>query len=280
MIEFWRKIKARLARHLPLLVVTALVAGLLVIYLWNAIFISVQPGQGGVLWLRFFGGTVIDRVYGEGMHVIAPWDRMDIYNVRIQEAARDFNVLTRNGLQVRIWVSIRYYPEYTLLGALHQKIGPDYADKVIVPTVEAVLRSTVGRLDAEEVYATNTLIAKSISEAVEQVARRFLNIDAVLITKVELPADVAAAIQSKMVEYHKAEAYAYILQREGKEAERRRIEAEGLARYNTILNATLTPPLLKYRGIQATEQLATSPNAKTVVVGGGKDGLPLILGMD
>lgn len=278
MAKLWPKIKARLERHLPILVVTALVAGLLVVYLWGSIFISVQPGQAGVLWLRFFGGTVIDEVYGEGMHLIAPWDRMYVYNVRVQEAARDFNVLTKNGLQVRIWVSIRYYPEYTLLGALHQKIGPDYADKVIVPTVEAVLRSTVGRLDAEEVYSTNTLIAKSISEAVEEMARRFLNIDAVLITKVELPADVQTAIETKMVEFHKAEAYAYILLREGKEAERRRIEAEGLARYNTILGATLTPDLLKYRGIQATEQLATSPNAKTVVVGGGQDGLPLILG--
>ncbi|MFH1060107.1 MAG: prohibitin family protein [Pseudomonadota bacterium] len=278
MRKVWQRIKARLERHLPILVVTILVTALLVVYLWNSIFISIQPGQGGVLWLRFLGGTVIDQVYGEGMHVILPWNHMYIYNVRIQEAARDFNVLTKNGLQVRIWVSIRYYPEYTLLGALHQKIGPDYAETVIVPTVEAVLRTTVGRLDAEEVYSSNTLIAKSISEAVEEVARRFLNIDAVLITKVELPPDVQMAIEKKMVEFHKAEAYAYILLREGKEAQRRRIEAEGLARYNTILGATLTPDLLRYRGIQATEQLATSPNAKTVVVGGGKDGLPLILG--
>ncbi len=277
---FWRKCKDRVQRHLPMLVVTTVVTLLLVIYLANSIFISVRPGEAGVLWLRFFGGTVIDQVYGEGMHFIFPWDRMYVYNVRIQEANRDFDVLTKNGLQVRISISIRYYPEYALLAALHQKVGPDYANTVIVPTVEAVLREVVGRLDAEEVYTTNALIVKSINEAIEQVARRFLNIDAVLITRVELPQSVQNVIQYKIEQFHRAEAYKYILARETKEAERRRIEAEGLARYNQILSVTLTPDLLRYRGIQATEQLATSNNAKTVVVGSGKDGLPLILGGD
>ena len=277
---FWRKCKDRVQRHLPMLVVTTVVTLLLVIYLANSIFISVRPGEAGVLWLRFFGGTVIDQVYGEGMHFIFPWDRMYVYNVRIQEANRDFDVLTQNGLQVRISISIRYYPEYALLAALHQEVGPDYANTVIVPTVEAVLREVVGRLDAEEVYTTNALIVKSINEAIEQVARRFLNIDAVLITRVELPQSVQNVIQYQVEQFHRAEAYKYILARETKEAERRRIEAEGLARYNQILSVTLTPELLRYRGIQATDQLATSNNAKTVVVGSGKDGLPLILGGD
>lgn len=280
MRDFWRKCKYRVQRHLPMLVVSTLVTLLLVIYLSNSIFISVKPGEAGVLWLRFFGGTVIDQVYGEGMHFIFPWDRMYVYNVRIQEVNRDFDVLTKNGLQIRISISIRYYPEYALLAALHQKVGPDYANTVIVPTVEAVLREVVGRLDAEEVYTTNALIVKSINEAIEQVARRFLNIDAVLITRVELPQSVQNVIQYKIEQFHRAEAYKYILARETKEAERRRIEAEGLARYNQILSVTLTPDLLRYRGIQATEQLATSNNAKTVVVGSGKDGLPLILGGD
>lgn len=278
--RFFSALGRKIMDHLPAMLVTTLLTLLVVVYFFNSIFVSIPPGHAGVLWLRLFNGTVVDKVYGEGVHVIFPWDKMFIYNVRMQEVTRDFDALSRNGLKVGITVSIRFYPEYVLLGAMHQRIGPDFVDTVIVPTVESVLREVVGRLDDEEIYTTNAVLAKSVTEAVEQVARRFLNIDAVLITKVTLPESVQKVIQYKVEQMHRLQAYKFLLDIEKEESERRRIEAEGIARANNTIKASLTPEILKYKGVIATQNLANSNNSKVIVIGNGDKGLPVILGGD
>ncbi len=280
MLTAMASLKERLRDNMPLLVSSTLAVMFLVAMFFNYIFINIPPGHAGVLWLRFFGGTVVDQVRGEGLHVILPWDKIYVYDLRIQELAQDFKVLTRNGLEVNVRVSTRFNPEYSLLGALHQQVGPDYAQRVIAPTVESVVRMVVGKQDIADLYSSSSLISKAVIETSELVARRFINLDTVLITQVQLPPSIQEVVQYKMEQFYRLEAYEYILEKERKEAERKSIEAAGQAQYNSILGATLTPDILKYRGIQATEQLATSQNAKVVVVGGGKDGLPLILGTD
>jgi len=264
--------------NFPAYVVSLLLLLFFIVYFWPRIFITVHAGQSGVLYKRFFGGTVVDRVYGEGFHIIFPWNIMTVYDVRYQVAPHQMEVLTNKGLKVGVTMSIRSRPETEILGVLHQVVGPDYLKKVVIPEVEAVLRTVLGRYDAEEIYTTQKgVIQQVVNEALEQVSQRFVKIDDVVITAVELPPKIRAAIEAKLEEQQLAEAYVFKLEREKSEAERKRIEASGIRDYNTMIEASLSEKVLKWKGVEATRDLATSPNAKIVVIGGGKDGLPVIL---
>ncbi|MDM8540378.1 prohibitin family protein [Desulfococcaceae bacterium HSG9] len=166
------------------------------------------PGEAGVLYRTFFGGTVTTRVYPEGIQFILPWDKMYVYNARIQEVPHDFYVLTENGFKVHLDLSIRYRPEYKLIGVLHQQVGEDYVNVVVVPEIENVLRVLIGRLNTEEVYTTEqSLIEKAISGAIEQVAQRYVKVDNVIIKKMQLPKSVEESIRKKIEQKHVADAY-------------------------------------------------------------------------
>lgn len=273
------KIINRLKQHIPQLIVMSLILLFLIVYLAQNIFITVGAGEGSVLWRRFFGGTVTDTVFGEGLHVIFPWDKMTVYNVRIQQVAHDFDVLTKNGLRIHLSISIRYQPEYDLLGVLHQRLGPDYVKTVVIPEIEQVLRVIVGQLDAEQVYTTETKaspIEKALNAGIENVGRKFINIDNVIIKEISLPPKIREAIESKIQQKHLAAAYEFILLKEEKEAQRKKIEAGGIKIYNETIEASLSAAVLKWKGIEATLALSQSNNAKVVVIGSGKDGLPII----
>lgn len=270
--------RAHLATHLPGYVVALLLALLLATFFWPRIFITVHAGEAGVLYRRFLGGTVVDRVYGEGFHVIFPWDIMTIYTVRYQAASHGIEVLTNKGLKVGVTLSIRYRPEREVLGVLHQMVGPGYVKAIVIPEVEAVLREVLGQYDAEELYTTkNGVVNRVVNESLEQVGQRFVRIDDVVITAVDLPPRIRAAIEAKLEEQQLAEAYQFKLSRERREAERKGIEAAGIRAYNTTVEASLSEKVLRWKGIEATRELAASPNAKMIVIGGGKDGLPVIL---
>ena len=247
-----------------------LVVFLLVVH---RVLILIGPGEAGVLFRTFGGGTDIEKVYPEGLRIIWPWDRMFIYNCRVQEHAHYFHVLTVNGLKVHLDLSIRYRPERALVAKLHKDVGEDYVNIVVIPEIENVLRVLIGRLNAEEVYTTKrSLIEKAISEAIEQIAQRYVNVDNVIIKRMQLPESVAESIREKMRLKHEAAAYVYRLEREEEEKKRKGIEAEGLERFSLALS----PEIIQYMGIQATLQLAQSNNSKVVIVGGGERGLPII----
>ncbi|MCI5127560.1 MAG: prohibitin family protein [Candidatus Electrothrix sp. AS4_5] len=274
MSEVRQKIKKSLIRYLSASLSFLLIILIIIILLFNRIVIFIEPGEGGVLYKLFFGGTVTTKVYQEGIQFIWPWDTMYIYNARVQEYPHEFDALTKNGLDVHLQLSVRYRPEYKLLGVLHKEVGEDYVNIVVLPEIENVLRVLIGSLDAEEIYTTKqSLLEKAINGAIEQIARRYVQVDDVIIKSIELPASVAESIQKKIEQKHVADAYVFRLQREEQEKERKRIEAEGLERFRKALS----PSVLQYMGIQATLELSKSENAKIVVVGGGKDGgLPII----
>ena len=241
--------------------------------LLDRVLVLIGPGESGVLYKTFAGGTDIETVYSEGLRFIWPWDKMFIYNCRVQEYAHEFNVLTINGLKVHLDLSIRYRPEYPLVAKLHKDVGEDYLNIVVIPEIENVLRVLIGRLNAEEVYTTKrSLIEKAISEAIEQIAQRYVNVDNVIIKRMQLPESVAESVREKIRQKHIAAAYEYRLEREREEKKRKQIEAEGLERFHMAL----TPEVLQYMGIQATLELSQSSNSKVVIVGGGEGGLPLI----
>ncbi len=272
MNKFYQRLKKPFRTQGTFVLVMSLILLFLTVYLANRIFIPIHPGEAGVLWSRFFGGTITDYVYPEGIQYIFPWDEMHIYNVRVQQTAHEFDVLTINGLNIHLSISIRYFPEYKLLGVMHQKVGPDYVETVVIPEIESVLRVLIGRLSAEEVYTTDkSIIEKSVNQAVEQIAQRYINVDNVIIKRMEFPAFVAKAIENKIEQKQIAAAHLFKVEREKHEAERKRIEAEGFKRYHELLLSSLTDKILRWRDIQATIELSKSNNSKVVIIGSAKD---------
>lgn len=243
-------------------------------------FLTIDPGQGGVLFKRFGGGIDIEHVYGPGFHVVMPWNKMYIYDVRVQEHYEKMEVLSKNGLTIAVELSFRYKPSYQELGQLHNNVGPQYLDKIINPEIRSATREVIGKYLPEELYSSKreAIQIEIFERTQEEVEKKHLFLDAVLIRGVTLPETLQAAIERKLKEEQSSLEYEYRLQRERQEAERRIIEAQAKADANRILNASLTSNILRDKGIEATLQLANSPNTKVIVVGGGDEGLPLILG--
>ena len=266
-----------LKRKIPLLIVIALILLLLFVFFWDRIVITVKSGEVGVLYQRLFGGTVTDYVYAEGIHVILPWDTMYIYNVRIQTKLHEFEVLTNRGLPIKLTLAIRYRPEYEAVGVLHQQVGPDYVNTIIVPQIESELRKHIGHYNPEDIYINKeNILTEIFVSALDQLAQKFVKVNDVVIRAVNLPPEIKTAIEKKLVDEQKYHAYDFKIKIAEKEAERKRIEARGIRDYQEIISKTLNEKMIKWQGIQATLQLSESENAKVVIIGGGKDGLPLI----
>ncbi|HWB85699.1 MAG TPA: prohibitin family protein [Bryobacteraceae bacterium] len=274
-----RVVRARLRRHANALLVVLGVLLFLVVYFAPTIFVTVQSGEVGVMYRRFLGGTETDRVYGEGLTFVPPWDKFFIYSIRVQEVKHEMQVLTQEGLSVKLDLSIRYHPEPEMVGMLHQRVGPDYKDRVVIPEVESAMRTIMGRFTMRDVYGSERgLVQKVINESLEHVSQDFVKVDEIVLRDVELPAKVQDAIEQKMTEKELAEAYEYKLDRETQEAKRKQIEAQGIKQYNETVQSSLTPSLLRWEGIEATKELAQSPNAKMVFMGNRANDLPVILG--
>ncbi|MGB9489639.1 MAG: prohibitin family protein [Terriglobales bacterium] len=249
------------------------------ILFFNRIVVSIYPGELGVLWRRLGGGTQIDTVYREGLHVILPINRMYVYDVRKQQFTDSINVLTVDGLTVGVKYSVRYYLEKDTLPLLHQRVGPDYVNVVVRPEIRSVMRTVFGQYKPEEIYTTQKAIQERVSALSKgHLGGRFVSLDDVPIESITLPLKISEAIEAKMAQQQLDEEYVYRLSIAAKEADRKRIESAGIRDYNNTINNSLTPSVLAWQGILATQELSKSPNAKVVVIGSGKSGLPLILG--
>ena len=265
----------------PYLITSLFILTLFVAFLFSRIVITIHSGEGGVLYRRLFNGTITDYVYPEGLYIIWPWDIMYIYDARVQLVKHEFDVLTNKGLTIHLRIAIRFRPEYELLGVLHQQLGPDYIEKVIVPQIESVLRKNIGQYDPEDIYTNKEgILSRILLLALEEAGRKYVHMDEVVIRSLELPDSIRTAIEEKLVYEQQYKAYSFRLEREKQEAKRKRIEAQGIAEYQQIIAQNLNEKLITWQGIQATTDLATSDNAKIVVIGSGKGGLPIILGGD
>jgi len=205
---------------------------------------------------------------------------MYIYDVRVNESFEKMDVLSKNGLSIAVELSYRFNPQPAKIGYLHDEIGIDYVERIIKPEIRSATREVIGKYLPEELYSTKR---EAIQDEIEQstlkaVETKYIVIDAVLIRSVQLPEKLKAAIEQKLEEEQLAFQYDFLLDRERKESERKIIEAEAKAESNRILNASLTDKILQDKGIEATLELANSPNSKVIIVGSGDNGLPLILG--
>ena len=259
--------------------IVMLLALFIVAALAPLIVYRIGAGEVGVRYWLFAGGTQTDRVYNEGIHLIFPWDTMYKYNARIREIQHEVQLLTRNGLSLTFFLSIRYKPERELAGVLHKAVGPDYVNAVVLPEITSVLRRNIGRMTAEDVYSTKRAVLETMfSEAIEKLAQSYVIVDFIGIRTIEIPEQVKESIQDKIRQQHIAAAYEYRLLQAQKEAQRLEIEAGGIKRFNDTVAESLSEDVLRWRGVLATEELAKSSNSKVVVIGNGDQGLPVILG--
>lgn len=250
------------------------------IILTNTTFLTIEPGHEGVKFRRFGGGLEIEKTYTQGFHVIAPWNKMYVYDVRIQEGFEQMSVLSKNGLTITIDLSYRFRPKPENLGLLHNQIGKDYRDRIVIPEIRSATREVIGQYLPEELYSTKReVIQKEIFENTKaSVENKHILLDAVLIREVVLPESLQAAIERKLKEEQESLQYEYRLEKERKEAERKVIEANAKAEANRIVAKSLTDEILQDKGIDATLELANSSNTKVIVIGSSDSGLPLILG--
>ncbi len=264
--------KTKMIRVLAILVVMAVALG------GSAGCAKVDAGYGGVLWTAL-DGTQDDK-YVEGWFFVAPWNKLITYNVRTQDRPEELHVLASNGLSIRLEASLRYRADSAKLAKLHTTLGPGYYDVMVAPLLRSAAREVGGRYTPEEIYSTKrSAVEQGIYDEVKvKLKDRPIILEAILVRNVDLPDKLKRAINDKLEEEQRALKMKFTLDREVLEAQRKEIEAKGIAERNRIITASITENLLRYEGIKATERLASSKNAKTVVIGGGKDGMPLILG--
>jgi regulator of protease activity HflC (stomatin/prohibitin superfamily) len=260
-------------------IIYGFLAILLFSLLTNTTFITIAPGHKGVKFKRFAGGIQKDKIYDQGFHVVMPWDDMIVYDVRLNEDFETMDVLSKNGLSIAVEMSYRYQPIDEMIGYLHDGIGIDYMDRILKPEIRSATREVIGKYLPEELYSTKreSIQDEIYNQTKEAVQDKFISVDAILIRSVQLPDKLKNAIEQKLEEEQLAFQFEFKLDRERKEAERKIIEAQAKADANRILNASLSDKLLKDKGIEATLELALSPNSKVVIIGSGEGGLPLIL---
>ncbi|MCB0374459.1 MAG: prohibitin family protein [Sinomicrobium sp.] len=243
--------------------------------------VTIGSGEAGVLYRTFGGGVVTDKPpLGEGFHLVAPWNRVYVYEVRRQELFEKMNVLSSNGLDIKLDASAWYKPKVSELGKLHQEIGENYLQRILLPTIRSAARSVVGRYTPEQLYSSKRdAIQKEIFEETRKIVdEQYIVLDEVLVRDVTLPSTIKDAIERKLKQEQESLEYEFRLEKAEKEAERQRIEAQGKADANRILSASLTDKILQDKGIEATLRLSQSENSKVVIIGSNKDGLPVILG--
>jgi regulator of protease activity HflC (stomatin/prohibitin superfamily) len=265
---------------LPKIGLPIIIGVIILIIILSKSIVTIGAGSAGVLYAPFKDGVVTDQpALGEGFHIVAPWNSVVVYEVRQQELSEKIQALSSNGLDIRIDASIWYQPSIEDLGNLHQQKGEMYVQRVLQPAIRSAARSVVGRYTPEQLYSSkrDAIQTEIYTETNKLLEGQFVQLNEVLVRDVSLPETIKAAIERKLGQEQESLEYEFRLTKAEQEAERQRIDAEGKAIANQILSASLTDKILTEKGIQATLELSKSPNTKVVVIGGG-DGMPLILG--
>lgn len=266
---------------LPKVAFPFIIGAIILIVILAKSAVTIDSGQAGVLFKTFGEGVVIDQpALGEGFHIIAPWNKIYIYEVRQQEILEKMNVLSSNGLDIVLEASVWFQPDFKNLGKLHQEKSEMYKERVLLPAIRSAARSVVGRYTPEQLYSSkrDAIQEEIFDETKKIVGPQYIQLNEVLVRDVTLPATIKDAIERKLKQEQESLEYEFRLVTASKEAEKVIIEAEGKAESNRILSASLTDKILQDKGIDATMKLAESPNSKVIVIGSGDSGLPIILG--
>jgi prohibitin 1 len=254
----------------------AVAAFVMVILVLSAVT-RVSTGHVGVLTLF---GRVTGETLGEGIHIINPLKTNNEMSIQTQTLKESASVPSSEGLMMALDTSLIYHLNPDHAAEVFQRIGADYEDKVVEPTLRSAIRESTASHTANALYTgEREMVAKQIFDQITQsLNQRGISVENVLLRDIQLPATLKAAIEAKQQAEQESLAMNFRLQKETQEAQRKRIEAAGVRDFQQIVAQGITPSLLEWKGIEATENLAKSPNSKVVVIGNNKNGLPLILG--
>jgi prohibitin 1 len=256
------------------------VIGLVVLLILAGSPIKVIPA--GHVGVKDLFGRVSTDVLSPGVRLVIPFTRVIKMSIKTQEVKETAEVPSKEGLMMDLEGSLLYRLDPEKADDIYRTIGKDYEDIAVHPQIRSAIREITASYEAKVLYsAERERIARETLELFKELAGdRGIIAEAVLLRKIGLPDIVANAIQEKLRREQEAEQMKFVLQKEQQEAERKRIEAQGIADFQRIVAAGISPALLEWKGIEATEKLAQSQNSKVVVIGSGKNGLPIILGGD
>jgi regulator of protease activity HflC (stomatin/prohibitin superfamily) len=292
----WRRF---IDRYLPSVVIYLMVVTLVAIVLFPSVVVTVPSGHVGVLWKRLGGGTVLDprQLKDEGLHLIWPWNEVFLYDLRLQSMTETYNAISSDGVSLTATIIIRFRLQRDAVPVLHQAIGRENLQLLARPGIGSLTREVMAQYTAEQVYSTarqeiqekirslseDRLSEKMMERESGDAPYRVSLADTVIIYDtlvhgIELPALVVTAINRKIEQYYISEEYKFRVDRERRESERKKIEAEGIREFQQIVSQGISDSYLRWRGIEATLQLSQSTNSKVVIIGNAKDGLPIILG--
>ena len=259
-------------------------AGIIVVVIVLAILLlnsvtSIKTGHVGIVTMF---GRVTGRTMGEGIHLVNPLALVTELNIKTQEVKEHASVPSKEGLVMGLEASVLYHLDSAQAAEVYQKIGVNYAEVLLVPNFRSAIRGVTASNLASSLYsdARETIARDILSHLQAQVQPRGIVIENVLLRDLQLPQTLKQAIEAKQQAQQEAQRMEFVLQREKQEAERKRVEAQGIKDFQNVVSEGISDKLLEWKGIEATVELARSQNAKVVVVGAGKGGLPLIFGTD
>ena len=262
------------------LMIAAIVLGPILL-LWGSLTVTIPSGYAGLVFHTFGNGVdTTETPLGSGFHIKAPWNNVYEYEIRQKERMERIEVLSSNLLKIEMDLTVFYQPQFESLGLLEIQRGRSYEEKVVVPAMRSVAREVIAKYLPEEFNTTrrDEIQTEIDARMREKLSENYLRLNDVLIRNIRLPKTLEAAIERKLQQEQESLEYEFRLEKASKEADRMRIEAEGIRDYQAIVSKGISQELLKWKGIEATSALANSPNTKVVVIGSAKDGLPLILG--
>tara|TARA_B110000503_G_C7149769_1_gene414620 strand:- start:1390 stop:2229 length:840 start_codon:yes stop_codon:yes gene_type:complete len=264
-------------KYRPYIIIGVIVIFVMIIF--SKSFIILQPTERGVVFKKYTTGLDVENVLGEGLNIVAPWNEVFTFQIAEKSIEETMDVLSKDGLSIKIDVSLRYRPIPSKIGYLYRSFKDDYVNDLIRPELRSAVREIIGQYTPEELYASKRQeIETKIKLNTEQILKEnYIQQKTLLFRSITLPQKIKESIERKLEADQEAQTYTYLIAKEKKEAERRKIDALGKAEANKILSASITDNILKEKGISATEELAKSQNSKIIIIGGGKDGLPIIL---
>jgi len=237
----------------------------------------IPAGSVGVV--DFFG-NVSENTLKAGINFVNPAANVIKFSIKTQEIKEQMSVPTKEGLNVQIEISLLYHlnPEYAF--DIYRTVGENYSEIIVLPQFRSVVRGVTSQFEAKSLYTSGREpLSKSIEKELSGlVGKRGITIESAAVRQIVLPKGLTAVIEEKLKAEQESQRMQFILLKEQQEADRKRIEAKGISDFQEIVSKGLTDQVLRWKGIEATEKLANSPNSKTVIIGSGKEGLPLILG--
>ncbi len=273
--ELARRYMSKIGSSVPRVLGMAVLAVLLVILIFASIA-YVPAGNVGVLTLF---GRVTGEVLPEGTHLVNPFKGNNTMSIRTQELKETASVPSDEGLVMTLDTSLLFRLNPERAADVYQKIGPSYVDVVVEPNMRSAIRAITAEHSASALYTggREEVAQKIYDELVKQLGGRGVEVQSVLLRDIQLPAMLKSSIEAKQQAEQDSLRMAFVLQKEKQEAERKRIEAQGVRDFQTTVSQGISQQLLEWKGIEATEKLATSSNAKVVIIGNTKNGLPLIM---